>query len=102
METLRSKVGCNQDLVVSPCAPAGAALADHSHAGRGSGDFRMEWVEAFYAKQFTWLAGDYLGEVQDHHRARAATVVRLTGPPPGRVLELGAGGGQDAAATADL
>jgi SAM-dependent methyltransferase len=62
----------------------------------------LEWVEAFYARQFIWLADDYLGEVQDRHRERAATIARLAGPPPQRVLELGAGGGQDAAASADL
>ena len=63
----------------------------------------MEWVETFYARQYAWLAGDLPAEeVGDHHHAQAATIARLAGSPPQRVLELGAGGGQQAAATADL
>jgi SAM-dependent methyltransferase len=62
----------------------------------------MDWVEAFYTTQFTWLADYYFGPVQDQHRQQAEAVARLAQPPPGRVLELGAGGGQTAAAMADL
>jgi SAM-dependent methyltransferase len=62
----------------------------------------MEWVEAFYRRQYGWIADQYLGDVDEHHRDLAATLARLAGPPPRRVLELGAGGGQNAAAAADL
>lgn len=62
----------------------------------------MDWVKPFYTKQHEWLGGYYLGAVLDQHREQAATIVRLAGAPPRRVLELGAGGGQSAAAAADL
>lgn len=62
----------------------------------------MEWAPAFYARQYEWLADDDFWSVQPEHRERAALAMRLAGPPPQRVLELGAGGGQVAAAMADL
>lgn len=61
----------------------------------------MEWVEDFYTKQNEWL-GVYKGGVTDVDRQNAAVLHRLSGIRIGRVLELGAGGGQNAAATADL
>ncbi|MCB0032809.1 MAG: class I SAM-dependent methyltransferase [Anaerolineales bacterium] len=61
----------------------------------------MEWVEDFYAKQNEWL-GVYKGDVIASHRHNAAVLQRLSGRTDGRVLELGAGGGQNAAATVDL
>src|SRR5262245_14315079 len=59
----------------------------------------MEWVEAFYTKQDEW-SGCYTGQPgpQDYERAQAVTAA-LSGQM-GRVLELGAGGGQSALATA--
>lgn len=65
-------------------------------------EHQMEWVEPFYAQQHEWLATYYFGEVIAQHRDQAATIERLAGPAPKRVLELGAGGGQGAAAAADL
>jgi SAM-dependent methyltransferase len=62
----------------------------------------VEWVESFYTRQYGWIADHYLGDVHEQHRDLAATMARLAGPPPRRVLELGAGGGQNAAAAADL
>jgi SAM-dependent methyltransferase len=62
----------------------------------------MEWVEPFYSRQHVWLAEYYQAPLDELHRAVAAKIPHLASGPPGRVLELGAGGGQVAAATADL
>ncbi|MDQ3694905.1 MAG: class I SAM-dependent methyltransferase [Chloroflexota bacterium] len=62
----------------------------------------MEWVAPFYARQHEWLPEYAESAVSERHRAIAARIGRLTSGPPGRVLELGAGGGHAAAATADL
>jgi len=59
------------------------------------------WVRDFYAKQDEW-AGVSRDPITDAHRRNADLVHRLTGGKIGRVLELGAGGGQNAAALADL
>ena len=59
----------------------------------------MDWVETFYTHQDRW-SGVYSGTITDEHRARVATIGRFAGPAR-RVLELGAGGGQNAAAAAD-
>ena len=61
----------------------------------------MDWVEAFYSRQ-EQLSGIYTRQVDETDRERAATLAHITGPVPKLVLELGAGGGQTAAATADL
>jgi SAM-dependent methyltransferase len=61
----------------------------------------MEWVKPFYSKQHEW-ASVYGGDVTETHRKNAAIVHRLAGGRIGRLLELGAGGGQNAAAVADL
>ena len=61
----------------------------------------MEAVKQFYAKQNEW-AGVYSGDVTEAHRKNAAIVHRLAGGRIGRLLDLGAGGGQNAAAAADL
>ncbi len=61
----------------------------------------MNWVPDFFAKQSAW-AGSLEGDIEDEHRATAAQIVELAGPGTKRILELGAGGGQVAAATADL
>ena len=52
-------------------------------------------------KQGQW-SDVYSGDVQEHHGKQAATIERLVGPGLMRVLELGAGGGHIAAATAAL
>jgi SAM-dependent methyltransferase len=61
----------------------------------------MEWVTAFYARQYELLGDDASWDIQPVHRERAALVQEIVAPPA-RVLELGAGGGQVAAAMADL
>lgn len=61
----------------------------------------MDWVAAFYARQFELMDGAGAWEIQPAHREIARSVPKLA-PPPARVLELGAGGGQVAAALADL
>jgi SAM-dependent methyltransferase len=59
----------------------------------------MEWVKEFYTRKSEWFGPS---GILDHHRVRAATVDRLGKPGLKRVLELGAGAGGSAAATADL
>jgi len=60
----------------------------------------MNWAQTFYHKQALW-GGLYQGEVTAWHRAKAARVKHWLGAPPKQVLELGAGGGQDAIALAE-
>jgi 16S rRNA A1518/A1519 N6-dimethyltransferase RsmA/KsgA/DIM1 with predicted DNA glycosylase/AP lyase activity len=55
---------------------------------------------AFYERQEE-LSGAYSGDVTEYHRAKASLVEAHCGRRR-RVLELGAGGGQMAVATADL
>jgi cyclopropane fatty-acyl-phospholipid synthase-like methyltransferase len=62
----------------------------------------MDWIHDFYARQDA-LVGVYSGPSRDHHRDKVAIIARLTGrQAPLRILELGAGGGQCAAAAAGL
>lgn len=61
----------------------------------------MDWVEAFYARQFDLMDDAGAWDIQSMHREIAHSVPKLA-PPPARVLELGAGGGHVAAALADL
>ena len=61
----------------------------------------MDWVKSFYRKQEKWL-GVYSGPIKEHHRQLAAKVWEEISFPPKKVLELGAGGGQFAAAAASL
>lgn len=61
----------------------------------------MERVKRFYERQNEW-AGVYEGDVTAAHRKNAAAILRLAGGRLGRLLDLGAGGGQNAAAAADL
>ena len=61
----------------------------------------MDWAQTFYATQFDLLDGPGAWEIQREHREIALSVQALT-VPSARVLELGAGGGQVAAALADL
>jgi len=59
------------------------------------------WTRDFYAKQAEW-SGVYYGDVTPWHRRKVAKVQTVLGPPPKRILELGAGGGQHAIALAEL
>jgi len=61
----------------------------------------VDWVRGFYEKQGRW-ADVYCGDVEPRHRERAELVRKFTPRESGRVLELGCGGGQTAAAIADL
>lgn len=61
----------------------------------------MEWVREFYEKQNAW-SGVYEEEISQTNREKAALIETFAGTGPKRVLELGAGGGQGAAAAADL
>ena len=58
----------------------------------------LAWVKPYYTR-----AGDYWGPpgIDEMHRDRLATLTRLCGPQPKRVLELGAGTGEAAAVMAD-
>src|SRR5690242_354436 len=61
----------------------------------------MDWVAEFYTRQEE-LSGVYSRPVDESDREKAAALAELIGPAPKHVLELGGGGGQTAAATADL
>ena len=61
----------------------------------------MKWVRDFYQYQAKW-SGAYWGDVQDVHREKVALVTEFVGDIPKRILELGAGGGQNAVAIAEL
>lgn len=61
----------------------------------------MEWAYNFYTKQNLW-SGVYEEAIGEIHRERAALLAEYAGPGPKRVLELGAGGGQAAVASAEL
>ncbi|KPL90223.1 hypothetical protein SE16_00005, partial [Ardenticatena maritima] len=58
------------------------------------------WARKFYAKQAEW-SGIYWGNVEERHRRKAEWAYSVIGVPPKRVLELGAGGGQNAIALAE-
>lgn len=60
----------------------------------------LSWTRDFYTKQAEW-SGAYWGGVEEWHRRKAKWVQTVLGPPPQRILELGAGGGQDAIALAE-
>jgi SAM-dependent methyltransferase len=62
----------------------------------------MDWVKEFYSKQNEWF-GVYLGKVDESHHKRAWLVQDMASiRGKANVLELGAGGGQTAAAIANL
>jgi SAM-dependent methyltransferase len=63
------------------------------------GVYSLAWVKDFYDQTSTWW-----GPNTDwaSYRSRAAAFERLAGPPPLKVLDLGAGPGGNAAALADL
>ena len=58
----------------------------------------MEWIHQFYARQ-NELSGIYEGDIQDYHRDKAA-LIKESHPQAKTILELGAGGGQIACASA--
>ncbi len=58
------------------------------------------WTRDFYAKQAEW-GGVYRGDVTQWHRRKAARARAILGLPPQRILELGAGGGQNAVALSE-
>jgi SAM-dependent methyltransferase len=61
----------------------------------------MDWALEFYTKQNQW-SGVYEEPINEGHRQKAAWIAAFTGAGAKRILELGAGGGQVAAAMADL
>lgn len=61
----------------------------------------MDWALEFYTKQNQW-SGVYEEAINEGHRLKASWIAEFTGPGKKRILELGAGGGQVAAAMADL
>ena len=61
----------------------------------------MDWALEFYTKQNDW-SGVYEEPINEGHRLKASWIAELTGPDKKRILELGAGGGQVAAAMAEL
>ncbi len=61
----------------------------------------MDWAQDFYSKQGAWT-GVYAGAPSEHNHSKVAAIGRLVGAGSLRILELGAGGGQNAAATASL
>lgn len=61
----------------------------------------MRWVVEFYERQQE-LGRVYGGAVLEYHREQARAVTKRLGNGPKRVLELGAGGGQNALALAEL
>jgi SAM-dependent methyltransferase len=65
------------------------------------GESSAEWDPRLFYERQEELSGAYSGDVSDHHRAKAELVAAHCGRVR-RVLELGAGGGQMAVATAEL
>jgi SAM-dependent methyltransferase len=61
----------------------------------------MDWVLPFYTQQDDW-AKVYSREVTDDDREKIQALARMAGQGPLRILELGAGGGQNAVAAAEL
>lgn len=61
----------------------------------------MDWALEFYTKQNQW-SGVYEEAIHEGHRLKAGWIEELVGPGKKRILELGAVGGQVAAAMADL
>lgn len=64
------------------------------------GAARVDWATEFYSRQNEWC-GVYSGDPGDSDHQAAADLTRLLGAGRKRILELGAGGGQRAAAAAD-
>ncbi len=64
------------------------------------GRYTPDWIKDFYDQTAIWWGAD--ADIPAEDRQRAMAINRLGGPGPKRVLELGAGAGNTAAATADL
>ena len=63
------------------------------------GDYDSTWISDFYDQAHIWWGDD--PQEPGVHPARVQMVERLVGSGPLRILELGAGGGNTAAALAD-
>lgn len=63
------------------------------------GHYSLAWVRDFYDQAGVWWGPD--PQAEGVHQARLATIARLCGAGPKRILELGAGPGATAAALAD-
>ncbi|MBV7335997.1 class I SAM-dependent methyltransferase [Chloroflexi bacterium TSY] len=61
----------------------------------------MEWVKTFYARQNELGGGFYAEDVGHMHRQRIDQLEHLAGVDVKQILELGAGGGQTAAAAVE-
>ena len=61
----------------------------------------MDWIKDFYLYQERW-SGIYSRPIQEDHYQKIELIKDLGGIKPKNILELGAGGGQCAALTADL
>ena len=61
----------------------------------------MEWTKEFYHKQGAWT-GCYSGDVTDFQRRKMNVINKFVGSGVKNILELGAGGGQNAVAAAEL
>ena len=59
----------------------------------------MDWVKNFYQKQNEWLPV-YRGEITDFHRKNTQKILEHTRGSGKSLLELGSGGGQNAASAA--
>jgi SAM-dependent methyltransferase len=70
------------------------------HSLLEQGRYTPDWVQDFYDQTAIWWGADSDTPAED--QARAAAIHRLGGPGSKRVLELGAGHGHTAAATARL
>ena len=53
------------------------------------GRYSTDWVKGFYDQTAIWWGAD--PQEQGVHAARVATIERLCGPAPHRILDLGAG-----------
>lgn len=63
-----------------------------------AGRYTLDWIKPFYDRTAVWWGPNTSTAV---YQERVRTVERLAGPPPRRVLDLGAGPGGTAAALAD-
>ena len=89
---------------VDTCPRVAENQADRVNDNRDRQDTMKPDIGAlrrFYEQQNEWV-GVYSGDIAERHRKNAAAVYRLAGGRLGRLLDLGAGGGQNAAAAADL
>src|SRR5512137_2748216 len=62
------------------------------------GRYSLDWIKPFYDRTAAWWGPNTATAV---YQERVRAVERLAGPPPRRVLDLGAGPGGTSAALAD-